>query len=199
MFENLKDCYYYLYHYEVAGGLTLKATGLVIGIILVLTHITALIFKQKTQDWLKNLPRNVNFGRFLMTLNALWMFAHFSWMDMRDFYKWRQPMLIAVPLMMFLMCFLVTEFLSVRAIAIFMLLAAELLLTAAFLQPPVSRLLLPILAYLWILVGMTLLVKPYWMRDCLNWLLSRKKLYFIAIFSGIIYGLLMLICSFLYY
>ena len=61
------------------------------------------------------------------------------------------------------------EFLAVRALGCLLLLVAGVVLQAAFQQPPVSRLLLPALAYAWIIAGLYFVGMPFLMRDAVNW------------------------------
>jgi len=61
----------------------------------------------------------------------------------------------------------------VRALGALLLLVAGPVLTAAFLQPQASRLLLPILAYAWIIVGMYFIGMPFLMRNWTSWIVAK--------------------------
>jgi hypothetical protein len=65
-------------------------------------------------------------------------------------------------------------------------------LYAAFMQPQTSRLLLPILAYAWIIAGMYFIGMPYLMRDAISWLTAKPGRWNAAVYGGIGYGVLML-------
>jgi hypothetical protein len=80
-----------------------------------------------------------------------------------------------------------------------MLLVAGPVLTAAFLQPQTSRLLLPILAYVWIIVGMYFIGMPFLMRDGINWLLAKPQRWNLVVYSGIGYGAVLLVTALLFY
>ena len=66
------------------------------------------------------------------------------------------------------------RFLTARALGILMLLGACLFLVAAFLELPLTRLLLPVVAYVWIVLGMFWVGMPYLLRDQINWLAASE-------------------------
>jgi hypothetical protein len=59
----------------------------------------------------------------------------------------------------------------------------------------VTRLLLPFLAYAWIIVGMFFVGMPYLMRDWIDWVLAKPIRWTLAVWSGVAYGALMLILA----
>src|SRR5690625_530950 len=85
----------------------------------------------------------------------------------------------------------VKDFLAVRGLSILILLYAWVLLSAAFLEEPASRLFLVSLVYVAIVVAIYLGVSPFRLRDFFNWLFATKKRQ--RIFSGFLvgYGLLL--------
>ena len=91
------------------------------------------------------------------------------------------------------------EFLSVRALGILALLAAEPLLGAAFLRPEQTRLFLVVLAYAWAVAGLVLVGAPYFLRDAINWILAGPGRYRLVAWAGVVYGLLLLGASWLFF
>jgi hypothetical protein len=63
----------------------------------------------------------------------------------------------------------------------------------------VSRLLLPILAYVWVIVGMFLVGMPFLLRDWIGWLTANPLRWSFAAWSGVVYGALMLVAALLWY
>lgn len=120
-------------------------------------------------------------------------------MDMGEFFTMRDKFMMIVAAGYIGVLIYVKEFLAVRALGSLMLLAAGPVLTAAFLQPPVSRLLLPILAYGWIIVGMFFIGMPFLMRDWVNWAIAKPQRWKLAVSSGIAYGALLLAAAILFY
>ncbi len=193
------DLYDYLYHQAPAGGIPLKGTGIVVALGLIASHVWALKNKDKTQAFLKAFPRTYTWGAILLTIDFLWAEFMLANMDMGEFFTMRSNFMYIVAGGYFAVLFYMKEFLAVRALGSLMLLVAGPVLTAAFLQPQTSRLLLPILAYVWIIVGMFFIGMPFLMRDWVNALLAKPQRWNLAVYGGIAYGAVLLIAAILFY
>lgn len=191
----LTDLHNYLYHLDPTGGLPLKPTGIALGLLLLASHVWMLLNTDKAQAFLKTFPRNYGWGVVLLSIDFLWGMMCLSNMDMGEFFFLRKWFMMLVPIGFVLVLVYVKEFLAVRALGSLMLLAAGPVLMAAFLQPPVTRLVLPILAYAWIIVGMFFVGMPYLMRDWITWVLAKPVRWSLAVWSGILYGGLTLILA----
>jgi hypothetical protein len=98
-------------------------------------------------------------------------------------------MLIIITLVATVLTFrYVDEFLAVRALGIFLLLLAESLIEAAFLNPQTGRLLLVAFAYLIAILGMTWVGLPYVLRDQIDWVRKSRAIWSAAALAGLIYG-----------
>ncbi|MEZ5387353.1 MAG: hypothetical protein R3F13_17725 [Prosthecobacter sp.] len=193
------DLYDYLYHQNPTGGIPLKGTGIVVALMLIATHVWALKNTAKTQAFLKTFPRAFHWGAILLTIDVIWSVFALANMDMGEFFDKRRLFIMITVGGYFAVLMYVKEFLAVRALGALMLLVAGPVLTAAFLQPQTSRLLLPILAYVWIIGGMYLIGMPFLMRDGVNWLLAKPQRWNIAVWSGIVYGVVLLAAALLFY
>src|SRR5207237_8741846 len=76
----------------------------------------------------------------ILAIDLTWSFWLISTMEMGEFSAFRRPFLIALPIGFFLAIRFVDEFLAVRALEIFALLAAEPLLEAPVLRYQRTRL-----------------------------------------------------------
>lgn len=193
------DLYDYLYHQNPTGGIPLKGTGIVVALALILAHVWALKNSARTQAFLKSFPRTFHWGVILLTIDVIWSVFALANMDMGEFYNMRRTFIMITIGGYFAVLVYVKEFLAVRALGALMLLVAGPVLTAAFLQPQTSRLLLPILAYVWIIVGMYFIGMPFLMRDWVNWLLAKPQRWNLAVYSGIAYGAVLLVAALLFY
>lgn len=193
------DLYDYLYHQNPTGGIPLKGTGIVVALALILSHVWALKNSVKTQAFLKSFPRTFHWGVILLTIDVIWSVFALSNMDMGEFFNMRRTFIMITLGGYVAVLAYVKEFLAVRALGALMLLVAGPVLTAAFLQPQTSRLLLPILAYVWIIVGMYFIGMPFLMRDWINWLLAKPQRWSLAVYSGIGYGAVLLVTALLFY
>ena len=194
-----RDLYDYLYHLAPTGGIPLKGTGIVVALALILSHGWALKNTAKTQAFLKAFPRTYFWGVILLTIDFLWAEFALVNMDMGEFFNMRDKFMMIVAGGYVAVLIYVKEFLAVRALGSLMLLVAGPVLTAAFLQPQTSRLLLPILAYVWIIVGMFFIGMPFLMRDWVNVLIAKPQRWNLAVYGGIAYGIVLLAAAILFY
>lgn len=193
------DLYDYLYHQNPTGGIPLKGTGIAVGLALAASHVWGLKNSAKAQAFLKAFPRAFHWGVILLSVDMLWSVFALSNMDMGEFFNMRQTFIMVTVGGFAAVVLYVREFLAVRALGALMLLVAGPVLTAAFLQPQTSRLLLPILAYAWIIVGMYFIGMPFLMRDWLDWFVAKQQRWTLAMYAGIGYGALLLVAAVLFY
>jgi hypothetical protein len=192
MFEAL---YLYLYHLTPEGGIPMKGTGIVLGLALLSSHLWALLKPSEAQAFLRGFPRNYAWGAVLLTIGFFWSMLIIQHMDMGEFFHLRRWFVMIVPAGFIGVLFYVKEFLAVRALGSLMLLAAGPVLAAAFLQPQTSRLLLPLLAYAWIIAGMFFVGMPFLMRDAIHWVTANAARWKLLSLSGVIYGAVLLIAA----
>lgn len=176
--------------------LSLRAAGLIVGLLLVAGHALAVARPAETAEALRGFPRSRVAGMALLTLAFLWTFWLWSTTDLGEFYTLRRPIQILLPIGYYLVLRFVDEFLAVRALGILLLLGACPLLDAAFLRPETSRLLLVVLAYAWVIAGICLVGAPHLLRDGLDWLRRGGPGRFrLAAAGGLAYGLAVLACA----
>jgi hypothetical protein len=120
-------------------------------------------------------------------------------MDLGEFSRFRTWLQIAVPLVFILTIFFVDEFLSVRALGIMTLLAAEPILSSAFLRPELARLLVVIFAYVWLTLGLFWVGMPYLLRDQISWLTKSAARFKAATLFGVLYAVAVLACAVMVY
>jgi hypothetical protein len=177
----------------------LKTVGLLVGLLLVGGHVLAMLKAEPTRRWLASLPRSYSAGVAVLAVDLAWTFWLALVMDWGEFYYLRQPLLFLLPVVFFLTVKFVDDFLFVRALGILGLLAAAPLLDAAFLQPQTSRLLLVVLAYVWIILGMFWIAMPHLLRDQIQWLARSAQRWQAAVFAGIAYGAALLFCALIFW
>ena len=176
-------------------SLTLQTAGLVTGVALLIAHFIALCRSEETRKWLKQFPRSRSMGTLLIALAAIWSFLLITGMDLGEFTRLRNVMLVAIVAGAFLAWKYVEEFLAVRAIGMLALLAAEPLLEAAFMRPETTRLLLVLLAYVWIINGLFWVGMPWLMRDQIAWLTAKTPRFRAAVWAGLLYSGALIVCA----
>lgn len=178
---------------------SLFAVGLFVGLLLTIGHGVAMALPGPTKAFLLSFPRSSFFGTVLTVIAAVWGFWLVNAADLGEFSKMRPLLLTGIPVGAFLAWKFVDEFLAVRALGTMALLAAEPLLSAAYMQEPVSRLFLVVLAYFWILAGLFLVGMPYVLRDLISWVTANARVFSVSALGGAAYGILLITCSLLYW
>lgn len=152
-----------IYHFS------LRAVGLAAGVVLILAGLPGFLRPRLALDFTRKLPRSLLAGVVLFTIDLIWAFWLLSTMEMGEFATFRRPLLIILPIGYLLVLRFLEEYLTVRALGILCLLAAEPLLDAAFFRYEPSRLVVTVLAYLLVVAGLFWVTMPYLLRDQINW------------------------------
>ena len=176
-------------------SLTLQTAGLVTGAALLVVNFMALRQAERSRRWLKQFPRSRAMGTLLIALATIWSFLLIWGMDLGEFARLRNLMLVAIVAGAFLAWKYVEEFLAARAIGMLALLAAEPLLEAAFMRHETTRLLLVLLAYVWIINGLFWVGVPWLMRDQIEWLTAKTLRYRAAAWVGLLYSGALIVCA----
>jgi len=176
-------------------SISLYAVGLVVGIFLLITHLVALWRTKECGKWLQAFPRSRAAGTVLIVLAGIWSFLLVQQMDLGEFARLRNFLLLAIVAGTILAWLYVEEFLAVRALGMLALLAAEPLLGAAFLRPEQTRLLLVVLAYAWIVLGLFWVGIPWILRDQIAWILAAKNRLPAVALGGVLYGAALVVCA----
>jgi len=180
--------------------LSLRGAGILLGIGLIAVHLGAYLNWEPLRKQLPRLPRSRVSGVAILLICTIWSYVLISEMDLGEFYTIRKFVRFLLPIAFFFVLHFVPEFLAVRSIGILMLLAAGPLLNAAFLEPPFTRLLLPIVAYAWIFVGIFWVGMPYLMRDWIDWLLEGGRQRWNRLcYAGMGYGAATLLCALVFW
>lgn len=167
---------------------SLQAVGLVAGAILVLIGLPGLLRPLGVQAFAKRLPRSIMAGVVFLTIDLIWSFWLLWTMEMGEFATFRRPLLVALPIGYLLLLRFLEEFLSVRALGILCLLAAEPLLDAAFFRYEPSRLLVTVFAYLLVVAGLFWVTMPYLLRDQIDWMTRQDSRWKLLHGATVLYG-----------
>ena len=175
--------------------LTLQTTGLAAGLLLIVTHIIALVRPNQTVAWAIAFPRSRGAATALVVVAAVWSFLLVQSIDLGEFSPLRNIMLLAIVAGTILSWIYVPEFLAVRALGMLLLLAAEPLLESAVLRHETSRLLLVVLAYVWVIAGLFSVGMPYLLRDAIQWVTADRNRLKLGAIGGAVYGIALVACA----
>ena len=153
--------------------------------------------------WLKRLtPLNIVIGGAagaLLAVAAVWSFLLVRDIDLGEFSTLRTLMLVAIAAGSVLAWLYVEEFLAVRALGMLLLLAAEPLLESAVLRTEPSRLLLVVLAYVWVIAGLFFVGMPYILRDIIACVTAKAWRWQAGSIAGTLYGIALVICAIVFW
>ena len=182
-----------------ASLLSLKTVGVLIGLGLIAAHLAGIIRPEWAREWVRKFPRSRVAGLVLLTVDFIWTYVLAYTMDWGEFYYLQKPVMFALPVFFYLVIRYVDDFLAVRALGILGMLAAAPVLDAAFLRAPMSRLLVVVLAYAWVVMGMFWVGQPHLLRDQIGWVSRSAARWRAAAVAGIAYGALVLVCAVAWY
>jgi hypothetical protein len=147
----------------------LSTLTIILGLILVVPHLYALLKPSNFAQAARKFPRSEIWGFVLMGLGTLWFLWNLSNESISDFAAYKNLMLVGFGAVGLLTCIFVRDFLAVRGLAIVLLLLGKLMLDTARWHDTEWRLVISVLAYVWIVAGMWFVVSPWRLRDIIQW------------------------------
>lgn len=186
--------------------LSLAPTGFTMGMVLMLLSLYVLLCPVHFRHQLATVHAKSSAGTVLLGIDMLWvalLLFKADWnplcMPLFEFEFSRGVLLILCPIIWFVMSSMAKEQLFARALGMFLLLMAIVPMSAAFLQDPATRIIIPLWWYPVLTVAMFWVGKPYLFRDWMARLVKRPALISgIAVFN-FIYGLAICTCAGLFW
>jgi len=168
------------------------------GIVLVALGAFLLWQRKAAAAMAMTFPRSETAAVVLMGLGSAWFLYHVLNLGEADFGNYRHFLFIGFAAVAVLSFVHAKDFLAVRGLAILVLLTAAVLLDAAFMQEPATRLFLVSFVYVAIVGALYLGMSPFRLRDFFQWLFAtpRRPNFLGGLFLG--YGLLLTVVAFTY-
>ncbi len=192
-----------LHAYEM---IPLFQAGIVLGAALIAGHAVMLLRAGWVQSVLLTVHRSHTLASALLAVDFLWIFLLVAdipitrmGVDLDLFAGLKPYLMLLCPLMWILMIVYVKEQLFPRALGLFLLLLVCPFLHAAFLEDPITRLLIPVWAYAIIVLALLWVAKPYLFHRMAEWIVARRGVYESLTWLGLMYGVAVLLCSFLFW
>ncbi len=148
----------------------LSIVALFIGLFALVVGGISLAAPARVRAGLDAFPRSIWPGRILAAVDLVWAAYNLTLMHLGMFDAWKIYLYWLVPVAIFLCVKYMDELLSPRALGGFFLLVAGSVLNIARWHPSDWRLVITIIAYLWILLGLTFLLEPWWFRRLMPWI-----------------------------
>lgn len=143
----------------------LAVTSTILGTAIIAGRLPGIVAPARFREHAQKFPRSVFWGRVLIAVAAVW--AGISvYRAATDDWAWARPLVvIGVPIAYWLVIQFADQFLAIRGTAALLLLVAKVALDAADLSDTPSRLIVTVLAYLWVCAAMWMAVAPHQVRD----------------------------------
>lgn len=142
----------------------IAVTALILGILAIGGGLLAAKAPEAVRRGMERYPRSVWPGRILAAIDMVWAAYAVSLMHLGGFDVLKVHLYWLAPVCIVLAVRYLDEMLSVRALGGLLLLAAGPMLNAARWHPSAWRLVIPVIAYLWIVFGLLWLLEPWWFR-----------------------------------
>jgi hypothetical protein len=178
---------------------SLKLVALVVGLFYLATHLVGALAPRPTLPLLRALPRNRTIGVVLMLAATIWFVTLTGLMDLGELSNMRGQLMAVWAVAGILMAIFVPEFLSLRALGCLLLLAAAVILDAAFLVLTPARYVMTLLAYGWVVLGMILVYSPHLGRDAILYMTATTRRCQFAAWPGVAFGLLLIVLALAFY
>jgi hypothetical protein len=172
---------------------SLRLTAIVLGLLYVAAHLPAALAPVRFGVWARRLSNNYPLGVVLMVLATLWFVVLTGLMDLGEISNIRVQLMAVWAIAGVLLAIFVRGFLTLRALGCLLLLAAALLLDAAFLATTPWRYVVTILAYAWVIAGMVLVYSPHVGRKWIDWASENTEHMRVLAWPGVAAGLLLVI------
>jgi len=148
----------------------LSIVALLIGLLALTVGGVSMLIPARVRAGLAAFPRSIWPGRILAAIDLVWAAYALSLMHLGMFDAWKVHLYWLVPVAIFLCVKYLDELLSPRALGGLFLLAAGPVLNIARWHSSEWRLVVAVIAYVWILLGLTFLLSPWWFRRLVPWI-----------------------------
>ncbi|HUS35556.1 MAG TPA: hypothetical protein VM680_09420 [Verrucomicrobiae bacterium] len=149
--------------------MTLSQLAILLGAGIAIPQIWALLKPAEAGAALRKFPRSEGWGYLLMAIGAGWFLYRLNQEAIAEFAAYKSYMLLGFAAVAVAACFFVPDFLAVRGMAITtLMLSAFILSKTRFVDTP-WRLVLVVLAYIWIIASMWWMISPWRCRDIIGW------------------------------
>ncbi len=138
------------------------------------------LFSASSPAWirkgLRDFPRSIWPGRILLAVDMVWAAYAVNTLHLGGFDAVKTHLYWVAPILVVLGSLYLDELLSVRALGGLLLLAAGPILSAARWNPSQWRLIVTVMAYVWIIAGLVFVLEPWWFRRLTTPLLKSDLL-----------------------
>jgi hypothetical protein len=171
----------------------LAITSTIIGVAAIAGRVPGIVAPEKFGECVRKFPRSPLWGRILMGVCAVWA-GIVMFNAATDDWAWARPLVvIGVPIAYWLVIQFAEQFLAVRAMAALILMIAKLMVDAADGSELPLRLIVTVLAYIWVCVAVWMASAPNQVRDVVEFVTANNTRCRLACFFGAGVGVLLVV------
>jgi hypothetical protein len=169
----------------------LAITSTIIGVASIAGRVPGIVAPKQFGEALRKFPRSVLWGRILMGVCAVWA-GIVMYNAATEDWSWARPLIvIGVPIAYLVVIQFADQFLALRAVAALLLLVAKLMVDAADQSELPMRLIVTVLAYIWVCVAVWMAGAPHQVRDVVGFITANNTRCRVACFLGACVGALL--------
>lgn len=170
---------------------SLKIVAIIIGLLSIVSHVPTALAPDRFIPLLRSLPRNYPLGVVLMLAATIWFTTLTGMMDLGEISNVRVQLMAVWAIAGVLVIIFVPGFLAARGLGCLLLLAAALVLDAAFLVQTPARYVMTILAYVWVIWGMVLVYSPHLWRNTIQFATQTPQRLRVLSWLGVVFGVVL--------
>jgi hypothetical protein len=178
---------------------SMQDVALVVGLLWIVLHLPSVLAPGPVSRALHHFPRNRFAGVALMGVATIWGLWLAATVDLGDFTPMRPAILWVALILGGFMTAFSKEYLAVRGLATLLLLGANVVLDACFLRDERAKLVLVVMAYVWVVAALFFLFSPYLLRDAIAWVTATPRRFRVANGLGVTFGGVLLLLGWLAY
>ena len=153
----------------------LSTLSILIGSIMALPQIYGLLKPAAFAAAARKFPRYTPIGYVLIGIATAWFLYYLKQESVADFAAMKPALFVLFAGVGIGTCVFVQDFLPVRGLAVLLLLLAKLMVDTARWEDTEWRLVIVVLAYIWVIAGMWFTISPWRVRDMLYWATANEK------------------------
>ena len=155
------------------GNMNLYTSTLLLSAISAALFVIFGAYTQKCKPMMMAFLRSTKAAVVFFGGSALWFLYLLSQLGEADFGQIRHLLIAVFAIAGFLAFFYLNDFLSVRGVCVLILLLGRQFLDSAFMQEPISRLVLVTQTYIWVCIALYMGALPYRMRDFFEYIYQK--------------------------
>jgi len=148
-----------------------------VGAAVIAARLPGVLAPTRYRQFMVKFPRSEFWGRVLITIVGLivWRVMYCASRD-SDEWRWAQPLIVVgVPVVLFLIYRYGVHYLALRATAALLLLVAKQVVDAADAVETPWRLVMTVVAYLWVVAAIWMTAAPHHFRDLIGWAMANDE------------------------